>query len=372
MTLYFDHAATAPLLPEARRAMLEVLDGEAGNPSSLHAPGRRTRMLLEEARERCAAALGAHVEEIVFTSGATESDNLAVLGTVRLAPSGSHVLLSAVEHPAVRQAGERLALEGYRVETVPVDREGRVDPADVARRLRSDTCLVSVMAVNNEVGTVQPVAEIAALCQGVPFHTDAVQAPGTSLDGVDLLSLSGHKLGGAPGAGLLYVRRGRTLAPLLHGGGQEDSRRPGTENVPAVTALAAALEKPCDGARVRALRERLEAGLAGLPGATLLAAGAQRAPHISSWVFEGLPAESVLVALDLEGVAASSGSACSSHSIEPSPVLLAMGYTEAEARGLVRFSLGRTTSDKDVDRLLALMRDLLARLQGHRRIEVTR
>lgn len=379
---YFDHAATAPLLPEAREAMLGVLDGEAGNASSLHAPGRRVRMLLEEARERCAAALGARVEEIVFTSGATESDNLAVLGTARLAPVGSRVLISGVEHPAVRQAADRLALEGYRVDTIPVDADGRVVGA--ADRITSDTCLVSVMAVNNEVGTEQPVADIAAACRvaGAPFHTDAVQAPGYQRlcpgeEGIDLLSLSGHKIGGAPGAGLLYVRRGRTLAPLLHGGGQEDSRRPGTENVPAIVALAVALESAAErahleAARLQGLRERLEAGVREIPGATPLGHGASRAPHISSWIFDGLAAESVLVALDLEGIAASSGSACSSHSIEPSPVLLAMGRTEAESRGLVRFSLGRTTTESDVGHLLAILPKVVQALQRHPRLEVAR
>jgi cysteine desulfurase len=362
---YLDFAATAPLRPEARRAMLEVLEAPAGNPSSLHAPGRRLRIFLAQARERCAEVLGAREEEVVFTSGATEANNLAVLGTARLYPRGARLLLSRVEHPSVGGLASVLEQEGYRVELLPVDDQGRVDPAEVARRLEG-TVLVSMMAVNNEVGTLQPVEEVAALCRqaGVAFHCDAVQAVHLLPLPADLLTLSSHKVGGPPGAGLLYVRRGRPLAPLLRGGAQENGRRAGTENVAAVAGMAAALQAaPGD---VEPLRRRLEEGLARVPGAHLVGGKTARAPHISAWIFEGLAAEPILVGLDLQGIAASSGSACSSHSLEPSHVLLAMGYGEQEARGLVRFSLGWCSTPADVDRVLEVLPDLVAGLRRRR------
>ncbi len=384
MSVYADHAATTAILPEARAAVLRAMDSGVGNPSSLHSGGRRARRLLEEARERCAAALGAGVEEIVFTSGATEADNLAVVGTVRLRPAGGRILVSAIEHPAVRAAARGLASHGFAVDTVPVDASGQVDPEDLARRLRPETRLVSIMAVNNEVGAEQPVAALAARCHeaGVPVHCDAVQAspvralcPGAL--GVDLLSLSGHKIGGVPGAGLLYIRRGLTVAPVLRGGSQEDGRRAGTENVPALLALAEALEEAtreasAESARLGALRSRLEEGLAALPGAVLLGREGPRAPQISAWIFSGIPAEALVVALDLEGIAVSSGAACSSRGIEPSSVLLAMGRSESEARGVVRFSFGRTTTEACVDRLLDAVPRVVKELGSRSAREVIR
>lgn len=364
MAVYADYAATAPLLPEAREALDRVLDAGLGNPSSLHVHGRQARRFLEEARELCARALGARVEEIVFTSGATEADNLALVGTMRLGSPGDRLVISAVEHPAVREAARALELEGYGVDVLPVDCEGRVDPQDLDRVLSPRTRLVSVMAVNNEVGTEQPLAELAARCAraGVPFHSDAVQAPPVrnlrpEALGVQLLSLSGHKLGGLPGAGLLYVRRGRSLAPLLRGGAQEDGRRAGTPNVPALVTLGVALERASreaagEARRLGALRDRLEGALESVPGAVGLGRGAPRAEHVSAWTLQGLPAEPLLINLDLEGISVSSGSACSSHSVAPSPVLLAMGRSEAESRGLVRFSLGWSTRSEDVERLV--------------------
>lgn len=347
--VYLDYAATAPLLPEVRQWLATFGSELAGNPSSLHRHGRRARMELETARERCAQALDAQVEEIVFTSGATESDNLALTGTVR---PGDHLLVSAVEHPAVLERARWLGAE-----LIEVNSEGLVAPEDLARRLRPGTKLVSVMWVNNEIGSVQPIAALAALCRehDVLFHVDAVQAasfmklePGKL--GIDLLSLSAHKLGGLSGAGLLYVRRGVRLEAALAGGGQEDHRRAGTPNLAGAVSLGLALTR----ARVDvgALKARLETGLSRLPGAVRLSG---EAPHISAWRFEGWRAEPLLVRLDLEGIAASSGSACSSHSLEPSHVLQAMGLSEEESRGLVRFSLGWDSTEADVDRLLEIM-----------------
>jgi cysteine desulfurase len=346
---YLDHAAHSPLRPEIRRRLAELSGLPLGNPSSLHGPGRQARMLLEEARETCAGVLGAKVEEVVFTSGATEANNLALRGL--LAP-GSHLLVSAVEHPSVRDCA--CALPGVDVEEIPVDRQGLVDPADVRRRLRPNTRLISVMAVNNEVGTIQPTEELAGL--GVPLHVDGVQDRSLAPRGADLYSLSGHKLGAPVGIGLLYVRQGLALPPMLVGGSQEDNRRAGTSPAVAAALLALALQLPQPD--VTSLRTRLEAGLARLGGLAPLAVEAPRAGHISAWLTDGMPAETVLVALDLEGVAASSGSACSSHSIEPSHVLQAMGYSTEQSRCLVRFSLGWNTTEEDVEQAISAMGSL--------------
>ena len=382
MDVYADHAATSPLRPEARAAVLRALEEGVGNPSSLHAGGRRARRLLEEARERCAAVLGAGVDEVVFTSGATEADNLAVLGTMRLASPGDRVVVSAFEHPAVREAARTLKGEGFDLQVLPVDPSGQVDPAELEGLLTSRTRLVSVMGVNNEVGVEQPVSDLAGRCRkrGISFHCDAVQAaPWQDLRplvaGVELLALSGHKVGGPPGAGLLYVRRGRTLAPLVRGGSQEAGRRPGTENVPAWLGLAAALEAAAgeaavEAARLRDLKARLEEGLDRIPGASLLGAGARRAPHISAWTFAGVPADSLVAALDLAGIAVSAGSACASRGVGPSQVLLAMGRSASEARGLVRFSLGWSTTGACLDRLLDAVPRVLAELRARRSDEV--
>ena len=348
--VYLDYAATAPLLPEVRDWLTHSGFHSAGNPSSLHRYGRQARMELETARERCAAFLGARVEEIVFTSGATESDNLALTGTLE---PGDHFLVSAVEHPAILERARWMGAE-----LLPVDEGGVVRPEELARRLVPGTTkLVSVMWVNNETGAVQPIADLAALCRehGVLFHVDAVQAAGF-LDlrpeqlGIDLLSLSGHKLGGLSGAGLLYVRRGLRLKQALAGGGQEDHRRAGTPNLSGLVSLGMALQRTRTD--VSPLKRRLEAGLALLPGAVRLSG---EAPHIAAWRFEGWRAEPILVRLDLEGIAASSGSACSSHSLEPSHVLQAMGLSEEESRGLIRFSLGWDSTEADVDRVLEVL-----------------
>lgn len=331
-------------------------------------------MVLEDARDRVAARLGAKVEEVVFTSGATEANNLAVLGWMRAQPAGSHCLVSAIEHPSVWEAAEVLASEGYLVDTVPVDDQGRLRVEELERRLRPQTRLVSVMAVNNEIGVVQPIAGLISRKTTWKLHVDAVQSAWIGwpdLDGIDFLSLSAHKLGGPVGSGCLFLRQGLRVYPLLHGGAQEDHRRAGTSNPLAALALAEAMDLQA-GLREQAallpqLQAQLETALAAIPGAVLLGAGASRSPHISSWVFSGALAEPLLVLLDMEGISASSGSACSSHSIEPSRVVLALGRSPEEARGLVRFSFGYATTAAELQRLSELLPGLLARVRGSAR-----
>ncbi len=354
MGIYLDYAATAPVRPEVRRLVDQGLSRGLGNPSSLHRLGRQARMVLEQAREDCARQLEAKVEEIIFTSGATESNALALWGTMRLGPDGGHLLYSAVEHPAVAEYAASLMAFGYEVETVPVNRQGVIDLGELRTRIRPNTVLVSVMAANNEVGALQPIESVAELCReaGVLLHVDCVQSPLTAACGADLMSLSGHKLGGLP-AGCLYLRQGLRLAPMLIGGAQEDSRRAGTPNVLGAASLAAALECHQDDGereRVKSLRDYLEEQLTEVEGSHLIAREAPRAAHVSAWLFEGLTAEPLLARLDLDGVAASSGSACSSHSVEPSKVLLSMGYSDLQAAGLIRFSLGWASERSDVER----------------------
>lgn len=358
MAIYLDYAATAPLRPEVKQLVADLMEQGLGNPSSLHRQGRAARMVLEQAREDCARQLGAQVEEIVFTSGATEANALALGGTMRLAPAGAHLLYSAVEHPAVRDYAASLEEVGYVVEAIPVDSQGRVAPDQVAALLRPETALVSVMAANNEVGTRQPIPELAAVCHehGTLLHVDAVQEPLHASCGADLMTLSGHKLGGVP-AGCLYLRQGLRVAPMLIGGAQEDSRRAGTPNLIAAASLALVLglRSQPEQARIASLRQQLESRLSGLAGGHLLGGGTDRADHISAWIFEDVPAEPMLARLDLSGLAASSGSACSSHSIEPSKVLLSMGYSDVQASGLIRFSPGWATTSHEIDEAARLV-----------------
>ncbi|MBM3461936.1 MAG: cysteine desulfurase [Armatimonadetes bacterium] len=371
--LYLDWAATAPLSREARDAMAPYLAGDFGNPSSLHAAGRRTRLAVEAAREQVAAAIGAQPAEVIFTSGATEADNLALLGAVR-ASTRRHVVVSAVEHPAILRAAEWLEREGYEVSRVAPDRKGFVHAAEVGAAIRDDTALVALMAVNNETGVVQPVAEVAALAHaaGALMLCDAVQALGTRPISVrewnvDLLSLSSHKVGGPQGAGALYCRSGVDLAPLLMGGEQERGRRGGTENVPAIVgmgaAVAAAVAEPeARTARLVDVLRAVEYGvLTSVLDILVVGVGTTRVPNITCVQFEEADAETLLAALDMAGVAASSGSACSSHTMEASHVLLAMGMSETEARACVRFSWGPTTRAEDIGRLLNPLPELVAR-----------
>lgn len=374
--VYLDYAATTPLRAEVREAMLSALGERWGNPSSVHRWGRDARAALEDARARFAAVIGASPAEVVFTRGGTEADNLAVLGRAR-ADGSRAVAVSAIEHKAVLASAKALAAEGGTARIIPVDGDGRVDLDALAEMVRSDRpAVVSVMWANNEVGVLQPVEQIAAVCAeaGAAFHTDAVQALGklpVRMDRVpvDLAAFSAHKLGGPRGTGALFVRRGTQLHPLLHGGGQERGLRSGTEDVAAAAgfALAAELaeaERETVMARIGALRDRLEAGLrARVPGLRVNAAAAPRLPTISNVSAPGADAEMLLMALDLEGLAASSGSACSSGAVEPSHVLTAMGLPADVAGPSVRFSLGRETTDADIDRALEIFPAVIERLR---------
>jgi cysteine desulfurase len=353
------------------------LGARFGNPSSLHVRGRAARMALEGAREQVAALIGADPGEIVFTSGATEADNCAVRGgawAMREDGGRRHVLVSAIEHPAVLRSAEWLAREGFEIEIVPVPPDGVVDPAEIRARLRPDTALVSLMAVNNELGTRQPVAEAAALAHevGALFHCDAVQAASfEAIDvaawGVDLLSLSAHKIGGPQGVGALYVGRGFALLPLVLGGEQENQRRAGTENLAGAVGFGAAAAEAGDarGPRLVALTRMAatlrEAVPARIPGTTVVGRPDRLGPHISTFLFDGVDAETLLFALDMDGVAASSGSACSSHTLEPSPVLLALGLDRKTALSSLRLSWGPSTSDGEIDHFLAVLPRLVER-----------
>lgn len=358
-------------------ALVPVLRDVWGNASSIHYWGQAAKQRLETARRQLAALIGARPQEIVFLSGGTEADNLAILGTVRRAPKPrKHVITTAIEHPAVLATCAQLEREGVEVTYLPVSSEGVVDPDDVRRALRSETVLVSVMHANNEIGVLQPVAEIARIAReaGVVFHSDGVQALGKvpvnveSL-GVDLYSMSGHKIYAPKGIGALYVRRGTPLAPILYGGHHERDRRPGTENVPGAVALGAAaswIQANLDGeaARLAALRDRLERGiLERVPQAAVNGGRASRTPNTTNISFAGLEGEAMVIALDLKGFAVSTGSACSSGAIEPSHVLTALGLPADKAKASVRFSLGRSNTEEQVDALIEAVVEVAERLR---------
>ncbi|MEW6583519.1 MAG: cysteine desulfurase family protein [Actinomycetota bacterium] len=374
--IYLDHNATTPVAPEVRDAMLPCLGDLFGNPSSGHEAGRRARHAVEVARGQVADLLGAAAQDVVFTSGGTEANHLALLGVIRArGPARAHVVTSAIEHPSVLQPLWGLAREGVEVTTVPPRPDGTVDPDAVTAALRPDTVLVSLMHANNELGTLQPVAEVAAAARrrGVLVHTDAAQSAGkVPLDvtelGVDLLSLAGHKLYAPKGIGALWVRPGTPLAPLFHGGGQERGLRPGTEPVPGIVALGAACalvarRLPTEGPRLRALRDRLEAQLAARAGDVHVnGQGAPRLPTTSNVSFIGL--EGALVLAAAPEVMASTGSACHSGG-EPSHVLRAIGATPETIRGAVRLSLGHGTGEGDVERAVTALAAAARRLRGH-------
>jgi cysteine desulfurase len=377
--IYFDHNATTPLHPAVWEAMYPFLTEAFGNPSSLHADGLRARDAVEEARERVARLLGASADEIVFTSGGTEADNLAILGSVlarRL--QGGHIVTSQIEHPAVLGSCHALETQGCRVTRLPVGSAGTIDPDDLAAALSDDTLLVTLMHANNEIGTIQPVRACAALARarGILVHTDAVQSVGkvaTPVDelGVDLLSLSGHKIHGPKGVGALYVRRGTGLDPLVTGGPQERGLRGGTEPVAAIVGLGvaaqlAAASLSAEMSRVAALRDHLEQGvLASIPEVLVNGRPAPRLPTTTNLSFKGVDGQSLVVALDLKGVATSTGSACSSGSLEPSPVLVAMGLPSEWVRGAVRFSLGAGNTLQEVETVLQMLPPVVARLRQH-------
>ena len=378
--LYADHHATTPLLPEAVEAMLPWLHGLAANPSSVHAPGRRARRAVEEARDEVARVLGASSAEIVLTSGGTEANALAVRGGAWAARAADGrrgaVVFTAGEHPAVREAVASLGREGFTPREVSIEASGAPSLAALEGALVPDVALVSAILANNETGAVNlhlGEAAHAAREKGIVFHTDAVQAVGklpvnVGALGVDLLSLTGHKFGGPKGAGALYVRKGVALFPLQPGGGQEKGRRGGTENVAAIVGLGVALREAArrledERRRLAALRDRFEEGLsASVPGVRFVAAGGERLPTVSSAILPGADGETLLAALDLEGIAVSAGSACHAGTTTPSRVLLAMGWTPDEARSTLRFSFGRTTTEAEVERLLEAVPRLARRV----------
>lgn len=364
--IYADHAATTRLSRRALEAMMPYFQDDYGNPSSLYAFGQEAKSRLEEARSEVAAHLNAKPEEIFFTSGGTEADNWALKGAAELgAVKGKkHIITSAIEHHAILHTAQYLEKQGFSVTYLPVDELGRVDPEAVKAAIRPDTALISIMAANNEIGTVEPIAEIgaAARAAGVLFHTDAVQAVGhipvdVAAWGCDLLSFSGHKFGGPRGVGGLYVRKGLRLPPLVHGGGQEKGRRSGTENVAGAVGMAAALtesaaDMEAEARRLAALRDRLLDGLGRLPYTKVTGDREHRLPGTASLVFEGVEGEALLLHLDAKGICASSGSACSSASLDPSHVLLSIGLPHAVAHGSLRLSLGADNTEADVDYLL--------------------
>ncbi len=378
--IFLDAAATTPVRREVLEAMWPYLAGEFGNPSSHHSLGEAAATALAGARSATARALGCRPGEVVFTSGGTEADNLAVKG-IALArraadPRLDRVAISAVEHPAVEESARYLErVHGFAVDVIPVDRFGQVTEEALAAVLQPGTALVSIMYANNEVGTVQPIARLAALARahGVPFHTDAVQAAGwlpldTGALGVDALSISGHKVGAPKGSGALFVRGRVRVEPLVHGGGQERGRRSGTENVAGAVALATALTLPREPAgRIASLRDGfIDAVLAGVPGALLTGHPTERLPSVASFCFPGTSGESVLLELERQGVVCSSGSACAAGSDAPSPVLLAMGIEPEVAQTAVRFSFDSTITEAELQEAAAAVRTAVGSVRALR------
>ena len=373
--IYLDHNASTPVHPEVLAAMLPYFGEVYGNPSSVHAFGRAAHDAVDDARATIARFLRARPEEIVFTSGGTESDNFGVKG-LALARGRGHVITSRIEHHAVLRTCEALEAQGFDVTYLPVDDQGRLDPDDVKRALRPDTLAISVMHANSEVGTIQPVAEIGAIARehGVPLHVDAVQTVGkVPIDvdamGVDVLSFTGHKFYGPKGAGGLYIRRGTKMVAVQHGGEHERRRRAGTENVPGIVGLAAAIdirsrEMGAEAERLSALRDRLWEGIhSRIPESRLNGAKVAKLPGTANIVFRRVESESIVLGLDLKGVAVSAGSACSSGNVEPSYVLVAMGIPVDWAMGAVRFSLGRSTTAEDVDDVVEAIEPIVAKLR---------
>lgn len=376
--IYLDHNASTPVRAEVLDAMLPYFSEHYGNASSAHAFGQEAKGAIEEARAKVAALVNAAPNEIVFTSGGTESDNMGVLGAARaLAGKGRHVVVSEIEHEAVRNAAGALATEGFTVTQVPASADGRVDPAAVATALRPDTVLVSVMAANNETGVLQPVTEIGAICaeNKIAFHTDAVQAAGKiPVDArawqATFLTIAAHKFYGPKGVGALYVKRGAKTAPLMFGGEHERGRRAGTENVPGIVGMGVAAELAraeidTMPPRMAALRDRLEQGLvARVPQTVVHGAGAPRVCNTSHLSFVGAEGEHLILTLDTKGIACSSGSACKSGSAHPSHVLLSMGVSAAVAQTAVRLSVGRATTEAEIDLVLDLLPAVVQKLRA--------
>jgi cysteine desulfurase len=379
MRIYFDHNATTPVDPAVAEVIARVMTEEFGNASSVHHFGQRAKAVLDDARSAVAALINAEPSEIVFTSGGTESDNFALRGVAEaLEPTGRrHLIASSIEHEAVLVTLRALARRGWRITLLPVGASGIVDPAALAGALTDETAIVSVMHANNEIGTIQPIAELAALAhgRGALFHTDAVQSIGKiPVDvralSVDLLSLSAHKFNGPKGAGALWIKRGARVTAILTGGKHERNRRAGTENVPAIAGLGvaarlAAKKAVADAARTAALRNRLEeAILAKVPGTAINGNREPRVPNTTNISFEAVEAESLLIALDLEGVAVSTGSACSSGTLEPSHVLRAMGLPSPRTQNSIRLSLGAGNTEAEVDFVVAKLPALVEKLRS--------
>ena len=376
-TVYADNAATTQMSRAAIDAMLPYMETVYGNPSSLHSVGQQAAEALQNARERIAACLNASPREIYFTSGGSEADNQAILSAARLgARKGKkHIISTAFEHHAVLHTLKKLEKEGFEIELLPVGAIGTITVQQVKSALRADTCLVTVMYANNEIGSILPIAEIGEVCReaGVLFHTDAVQAAGhvpidVQAQHIDMLSLSAHKFHGPKGIGVLYARQGVPLTSLIEGGAQERGKRAGTENLPAIMGMAAALEDACahideNARKVSALRDRLIAGLSKIPHSALNGDSVNRLPGNVSFCFEGIEGESLLLLLDAKGICASSGSACTSGSLDPSHVLLAIGRPHEVAHGSLRLSLCEWNTDEDVDRILAAVPEVVAYLR---------
>ena len=378
MQVYADNAATTKMSRVAIDAMLPYMETVFGNPSSLHSIGQRAKEALTDARETIAACLNASPKEIYFTSGGSEADNQALLSMAALGArrGKKHISSTAFEHPAVLHTLKKLEKQGFEVELLPVGPIGTVTAAQVAAAIRPDTCLVTVMYANNEIGSILPIAEIGAVCRehGVPFHTDAVQAAGhlpidVQAQSIDLLSLSAHKFHGPKGIGVLYARQGLPLVNVIEGGAQERGKRAGTENLPAIMGMAAALKDACsrmqeNAEKVSALRDKLIAGLSKIPHSALNGDPVHRLPGNVSFCFEGIEGESLLLLLDAKGICASSGSACTSGSLDPSHVLLAIGRTHEVAHGSLRLSLCETNTEAEIDYMLQEIPPVVAYLRG--------
>jgi cysteine desulfurase len=375
--IYFDHNATTPIAPEVLAAMLPYLTEEYGNASSIHAFGQNARGAVEQARSSVAALVGARAADIMFTSGGTESNNHAILGAVAAAPGkAKHVITSAIEHVAVLDPCRALAKSGIDLTILPVDRDGLVNLEDVRAAIRPETVLITLMLANNEIGTIEPIEEIGKIAaeKGIVFHTDAVQAAGKipiDVDklGVDLLSISAHKFCGPKGVGALYIRKGTQLGPLMYGGHSERDRRPGTEDVAAIAGMGKAAELALTGMRkeserMRGLRDRLEQGLLNRVGHSWVnGARAPRVPNTANLTFPFIEGESMVIALDLKGIACSTGAACSSGALEPSHVLMALGLAPEDARATLRLSLGQQTTEAEIDFALETIPPVIERLR---------
>lgn len=374
--IYMDHSATTPVDPAVKEAMLPYFSEKFGNPSSIYSIGREARRAIEESRQKIADLLGAKKDEIIFTGSGTESDNLAIKGLAyKNRKKGDHIITSSIEHHAVLNACKYLETQGFSVTYLPVSREGFVNPADVEKAITPKTILITIMYANNEIGTIQPIEEIGRIAKekSIPFHTDAVQTAGkipVNVDdlGVDLLSISAHKIYGPKGAGALYIRKGIRIEPLLHGGGHERNLRSSTENVAGIVGFAKAAElareRLAEEQKITSLRDSLIRGVLEIKDSYLNGHPAKRLPHNANFRFSYIEGESLVLNLDMKGIAASTGSACSSTSLEPSHVLLAIGLRPEEAHGSLRLTLGLGNTKEDVDYVVSVLPEIVDKLRA--------